>query len=160
MRRGVTAVLVLVAVTLVAGCAGDGARPSEGELDVTMSDYAFSPAEWVLPAGQQTTLVVTNRDDVGHDLSIGRSVIEAEDGDPIGYTEDLLAELDARVVPSTAEHRAERGDNVIVTVAPEETVEVVVRPTSEHVGEWGVGCFSGGGCHYEAGLQATLTIEE
>lgn len=63
-------------------------------------------------------------------------------------------------MPASAEHRAERTDNVIVTVPPDETIEVTLEPTTDHVGEWGVGCFSGGGCHYEAGLQGSLTIEE
>lgn len=64
------------------------------------------------------------------------------------------------MTPTTAEHRAERVDNVIVTVAPDATVEVTITPTADQVGEWDLGCFSGGGCHYEAGLQGTLTVEE
>jgi plastocyanin len=161
MRGRTTGTLLLVAAVLLVGsCAGDAGRASDGQLQVTMRDYAFEPAAWVLEADTPTTLVLTNVDDVGHDLSIGRSVIEEEDGDPVGYVEDFLAAADARVTPTTAEHRAERADNVIVTVAPDTTVEVTITPTTDQVGEWDVGCFSGGGCHYEAGLQGTLTVEE
>jgi uncharacterized cupredoxin-like copper-binding protein len=153
------AAIVLVLVSLVlAGGAPAGTADDDGRLEVVLQDYAFETDELSVPAGQPLTIVIVNRDEVSHPLSFGRGLLE-EDGRPAGYADGLFAGLDARVTPTAAVLSPEPPDNSsTVQVRGGETVTIEVTLTEDRVGSWEVGCFLGQGCHYEAGLEATLTV--
>ena len=101
-----------------------------------------------------------NEDDIAHDISIGRQVVE-EEGRPLGYEQDLLATVDFTVVPSGARSQSVSGPpSTLITVVPDETVTLTVTFPESLVGAWEVGCFHSEGCQYNAGLRGTLEITE
>lgn len=102
--------------------------------------------------------MIVNRDEVSHPLSFGRDLIES-DGRPAGYAEGLFAGVDARVTPTSALLPPEGPDaSSTVQVRGGETVTIEVTLPDDRAGGWEVGCFLAQGCHYEAGLNATLTV--
>jgi hypothetical protein len=149
--------LVLLAVVIiVSGCSS--ADDGDGRYELVMEEYAFANEALSIPAGEAITLEIVNRDEVSHPLSFGRELLE-EDGRAAGYGDGLFAGLDARVTPTTAVLTPEPPDNsATVQVPGGETVTIEVTLPEDRVGTWEVGCFLGQGCHYEAGLNATLTV--
>jgi plastocyanin len=158
MIRSSTLVAMMLVVAIV-GCGGGvEGQPDDGVLQVTMRDYHFDPDQWTIRAGEEVRIVLTNEDDAAHDVSIGRDVV-VEDQRPLGYSQDLLANLDFEVSPAHARSRSVSGPpSVLVTVAPASTVTLTFTPAAEYAGEWEIGCFHSVGCQYNAGLQGTLAI--
>jgi len=68
MRRYSIAMTVMLSLVLfLAGCGGAG--PSTN-LNVTMTEFMFSPNEFTVPAGQDITLELSNNGTVTHDFII------------------------------------------------------------------------------------------
>jgi plastocyanin len=152
--------LALTLVTMIlAGCSDSaGAIDEDGRLEIVMEDYAFETDDLTVPAGRPLTITIVNRDEVSHPLSFGRGLLE-EEARPAGYAEGLLTGLDARVTPTAAVLAPEPPDrSSTVQVPGGETITIEVTLPEDRVGTWEVGCFLGRGCHYEAGLAATLTV--
>jgi FtsP/CotA-like multicopper oxidase with cupredoxin domain len=140
------------------------AEPSAGEVDadgrltVTVEDYRFDVDTWRLPVGEPVELVFVNRDEVSHPLSLGRElVVEGAGRLPTGYAEDLLAGLPASSAPATALTEAPDGSTTLQLLG-ERTVTLQVTFPPDRAGTWYAGCFTGGGCHRVAGVEATLEI--
>jgi plastocyanin len=93
-------VLLLVAVLVLAELPGSGA-PDRSTWEVVLQEYRFEPGELAVPAGQPVTLTFDNRDEVTHDVSIGR-LVEEQDGRAIGFGEDLLEGIPLEVTPQSA----------------------------------------------------------
>jgi plastocyanin len=151
--------VVAAAVLLTARRDAPGRPGADGILEVVMEDYAFSPAELTVTAGEPVTFRFVNRDEVSHHVSFGRDVVE-EGGRDVGFAEDLLAGLSPRVSPATAWVELDPpyvGDAILVQGG--QTVDVSVTVPVDRVGEWQAGCFTGRGCHFRAGLAATLVVE-
>lgn len=95
MRR--ILVLVLALGLAAAACGGgDGAGELVTELDVSMTEFAFEPAEHVVPAGEQITLNLSNDGSVEHEWTLLKldTKLEAE----ADFEESMVefeAELDA-----------------------------------------------------------------
>jgi hypothetical protein len=158
----VVATIVLVAVTaiILTNFRGQVERPDrDGVLEIVMEDYDLRPSEFVLPAGEPVTLVFTNAQDFNHNLTFGRSLVE-QNGRPVGFEEDLLAGVDARVTPPQA-WIASGADNhgVTISVAAHSTVTAELVLPTDRVGTWQAGCFIGPGCDPRVGLAAELTVE-
>lgn len=156
--------LVSLAAVLVITVRGRGAgiqevaRPDrEGVVSVELDGYRFVPPVMEIPAERPVRIVFTNNDDVVHDLSVGRVV--AEDDGPIGYVDDLFAGLSPDVRPSEAQVGPSSAfPHFTLSVRPGATAAVSVTFPRDRIGAWEVGCFTAGGCHYRAGLAATLEI--
>lgn len=165
-RTSVGLVLVLVVVVAVIALSGrDGGsgatgRPdASGQLEVVLEDFEVDPAALHLTAGEPFTLVFVNRDEVSHHLSFGRQVV-SDEGREAGYAEDLFADLDLTITPDVA--RAEPtvpGGGTTILVPAGRSVSVATTLPDERVGTWELGCFTGGGCSYRAGLAATIDVE-
>lgn len=160
MALFLTAVLVIAAGVLLSGPEPpDEARPGpDGVLEITLQDYRFDNPEFVLPAGEPVTLRFVNRDEVSHHLTFGRGLVEENDR-AVGFEEDLLAGLDLRVTPPGAEVEPVppyRGTTVLARGG--ETVSVELTLPEDRRGTWELGCFTGRGCHYRAGLAAEVTV--
>lgn len=158
----VTAGLVLlVALVLVLGDdpTVEGRPGPDGVLEVVMEDYRFTPAEFFVPAGEPVSIAFVNRDHVSHHVNFGRGVVEV-DGRAAAFEEDLFAGLDVQVHPTGAQVEPGppyRGFTLLVAGGSTVTVDVTLPP--DRVGSWQLGCFTGRGCHFEAGLAASLTVE-
>lgn len=154
-------VLVLAAVvtTVLLLMNRDPGQPDRnGLLTIAMTEYAFEPSAWTVPAETPITLRFVNNDDVTHQISMGRDVTEA-DNRAVAFSTDLLEGLDLAVEPATALTIAEQPyAGTAIEVHGGRTVDVEVSFPADRVGEWHVGCFTGLGCHFRAGLDAVLTI--
>jgi plastocyanin len=152
--------LVAIAAVLITARQADPGRPdADGVLKVVMEDYAFSPSALTVIATEPVTFRFVNRDEVSHHVSFGRGVVE-EAGRDVGFAEDLLDGLAPQVSPATA--RVELDPpyvGTVVQVQGGQTVDVTVTIPADRVGEWQAGCFTGLGCHFRAGLAATLVVE-
>ena len=158
----VVATVILVAITVIflVDTGDQLARPDQdGVLEIVMEDFELTPYEFVLPAGEPVTLVLTNTQDFTHDLTFGRSLVQGNDR-PAGFEEDLLAGIDARVTPPQAwiPPRAPN-HNVTIAVAANSTVTAELVLPEDRVGTWQAGCFIGPGCDPRVGLSAEVTVE-
>ena len=63
-------VLVLAISLILTGCGGSSAGKPKTTLDVTMTDFQFSPNQFTVPAGQEITLNVSNNGAVVHNFVI------------------------------------------------------------------------------------------
>ncbi len=131
MKRALL-VLIILASLLVA-CGAKAAKPSTS-LSIELSDFKFTPDKFVVPAGQQITLNLTNKGAVKHEFVIikkGEQVtipFDQDDEDKVYW-----------------EHEVEAGETGTFTfTAPSEP------------GEYEVVCGVEG--HLEAGMKATLTV--
>lgn len=133
MKRFLLPLTLFVLALVLAACGSAAARPSTS-FSVELSDFKFTPDKFVVPAGQQITLTLTNKGAVEHEFVIikkGQQVtqpFDADDEDKVYW-----------------EHELEAGKTETVTfTAPSEP------------GEYEVVCGVEG--HLEAGMKATLTV--
>ena len=161
-RNGaIITVLALAAIILVLMGGGDGAAQpdDDGVLEVALHDYGFEPDTLQLPTGEPLTLRFVNQDDPSHHVSFGREVRE-RDGRAVGFDQDLFAGLEPRVTPSAAQTGPSADDpGFEILVRGNETVTVEVTLPPDRSGSWEIGCFTGRGCHYRAGLAGTVIVE-
>lgn len=154
----VVTLLIVAAVALLTRDMPAGEIDRDGRLEIVMHDYAFEIDEWTVPAGQSVTLVLVNRDEVSHPLTFGGELI-VEDGRPVDYTNELFDGLSPRVVPASAVVASdEQHEGFTVQVPGGTTVTIEVAFPTDRVGTWGVGCFLGRGCHFNAGLTGSLHV--
>jgi uncharacterized cupredoxin-like copper-binding protein len=130
MKKSIFIVLVVLALALSA-CGGN--KPST-DLKTEFTDFAFMPNAWVIPAGQEITLTVTNAGAVIHEfviMKLGTTV-----GDDFGDEDEdnIYWEVEA-----------EAGQTLTVTfTAPAEP------------GEYQIVCGTEG--HFVAGMVGSLTV--
>lgn len=152
-------VLVTIAAMILTNVRGQAERPDgDGVLEIVMEDYTLRPSEFVLPAGEPVTLVLTNTQGFAHNLEFGRSLVE-QDGHPVGFEQDLLAGVDARVTPPQAWITSAADEHVTISVAGNSTVTAEFVLPMDRVGTWQAGCFVGPGCDPRVSLAAELTVE-
>ncbi|MFP3853282.1 MAG: cupredoxin domain-containing protein [Anaerolineales bacterium] len=126
-----TLLLLLATAALLLTACG----PQTAELEVTMTDFAFDPAEVSVPAGAEVTLTLTNDGSVEHNWVLMES----------GYTAEApFNEQDQENVSFEA------------SVLPDETETVTFTAPSES-GTYQIVCSIEG--HLEAGMEGTLIVE-
>jgi len=82
-----TAVLTMV----LAACGGDETSTS---LEVTTSDFQFSPSEWTIPAGEEISIDITNEGSVLHEWVLMQPGVTIESEADLPETEEeLLADF-------------------------------------------------------------------
>lgn len=133
MKRFLTPLILFILALVLAACGGAAARPSTS-FSVELSDFKFTPDKFIVPAGQQITLTLSNKGAVEHEFVIikkGEQVtipFDADDEEKVYW-----------------EHELEPGKTETVTfTAPSEP------------GEYEVICGVEG--HLEAGMKGTLTV--
>ena len=152
--RALAAVLSSAGVLLAAACGGatpSAVDPALGRvINVTMTEFAFSPATITLAPGEKVTFKLKNSGVVEHDFMAGR---EATPGK--GYALDWIAKaVDGTRPPHTHAGEAAMGEGVRVTADWMLTLTVVVP---QEKGEYEFGCFVPG--HYEAGMKGRLIVQ-
>lgn len=160
MKRFLIAASALALVA--AGCGGSRGEVTEGSgsdadpnpsstrltdggtVDVTMTDFAFSPSTFTAKAGSTVTFRFVNEGAVGHE-----GVIQDEEG-IAGHMQEM--------------EEGEMGEEHAMEMPGEKAYEVEVEPgetgileyTFDHPGELILGCLYPG--HHEAGMTGTITV--
>ena len=147
MRRLPPVTLVLA---LVLGACAAAEPPPPGQLvKVTLSEFAFTPKDLILKAGQLVTLELRNRGQVQHEIMAGTGVPEHE-----GYPNDLFAGVDVKLSGTSTRDHAHRGFAIIV--APGKTARATFTVPAR-AGAYEIGCFEIG--HYASGMVGRLVVE-
>lgn len=90
MKKTGIAIVGLLALLVGACGGGDGDAVADGgEIEISMFEYQFEPAEIHLKAGTTVTFVLTNDGGTAHELMAGHNV-HTEDGHPHGFESDFF----------------------------------------------------------------------
>ena len=128
-------ILMLAISLILSACGGSSSKPST-KLDVTMTDFQFSPNQFTVPAGQEITLDAANNGAVVHNFVIMKK------GQTAGteFTDDDLPNVYWQVEIQPG------GSTSTSFTAPTEA------------GDYEVVCKTPG--HLQAGMTAKLTVVE
>ncbi|MET0564951.1 MAG: cupredoxin domain-containing protein, partial [Acidimicrobiia bacterium] len=90
MRTGLTALAVL---SLLIGACGNSDEASTA-LEVTTTDFQFSPNSWTVPAGEEISIDITNDGSVLHEWVLMQPGVNIDsEADLPDTEEELLAEF-------------------------------------------------------------------
>jgi uncharacterized cupredoxin-like copper-binding protein len=125
-----------VLAMVLAACGGDEAS---NQLEVTTSEFQFSPDSWTVPAGEEISIEITNDGSVLHEWVLLQPgvTIEAESDLP-ETEEELLADF------VYVEDEVEAGTTKTLTfdAPPAGTYQVICAIET----------------HFDAGMEGTLTV--
>ena len=131
MKRSLLVVLLFVAAFILTACSGGGAST---KINVTMTDFMFTPDKFTVPAAKEITFSVTNNGAVVHEFIIFKLGTNA--GDSFGPEDEPNIFWKMQALP---------GESKSVTfTAPAEP------------GEYYVTCGIQG--HHQAGMNAKLIV--
>jgi len=157
-------VVIGTATLLLAACGG-AATPEPVNINIEMSEFAYSPNQIELQVGQEATFTLVNTGALEHEIMIGRDVMMMDDH-PSGYQVDMFKS--AHVEPTVTmdmsmdmdEDPEEEGHEGFMVHLPvgSETATMTFTVTKDMVGEWEIGCFEQDGVHYTAGMVGTLVV--
>lgn len=144
MRRIIGAV-ALVAI-VAAGCAdknnpSTSAGPAKTQVEISMTDNAYSPSTVTVPKGQKVVLKFMNSGSVEHEAIIGDTAVQDD------HAQEMMDGHSMSGMGGGASDRT-------VTVNPGETAEITT--TFDTAGTLIIGCHEKG--HYEAGMKALLKV--
>jgi plastocyanin len=74
-KRIILIVLALMITPLVLAACGGGGSASGTSIQAKMTDFAFSPNQWQVPAGKTITLTLTNNGSVEHSWVLMKSPV-------------------------------------------------------------------------------------
>ncbi len=138
MRKSVVGAALLAALLVLGGCGGDS-EAGATEIDVTTTDFNFTPDQWNIAAGEEITLNFTNDGAVAHEWVILKSGVRISSEADLPETE---AELLADFVYWEEEFGAGESGSFTFT-APE-------------AGNYQIVCALEG--HYDAGMEGILKV--
>jgi uncharacterized cupredoxin-like copper-binding protein len=140
--------LVVATVAILSSCASEPAAPGQ-LVRITLSEFAFSPKDITLKAGQLVTLELRNRGQLQHEVMAGTGVPEHE-----GYPSDLFTGVAVTLTGTSTRDHAHRGFAIIVGAGKTARATFTVP---EQRGVYEIGCFELG--HYASGMVGRLVIE-
>jgi uncharacterized cupredoxin-like copper-binding protein len=127
----------LAVLSIVIGACGDGAST---DLEVTVSEFQFSPDSWSIPAGEEISIDITNDGTVLHEWVLMQPGVSIESEADLPETEEeLLADF------VYVEDEVEAGDTKTLTF------------DAPAAGTYQVICALEG--HFDGGMEGTLTVE-
>ena len=136
-RRWIIVAALTVTATVAAAC--NGGDEASTSLEVTTSDFQFSPSEWTVPAGQEISIEITNDGSVLHEWVLMQPGVEIESEADLPETEEeLLADF------VFVEDEVEAGDSKTLTF------------TAPAAGTYQVICAIE--THFDAGMEGSLTV--
>jgi uncharacterized cupredoxin-like copper-binding protein len=125
-------------LSMVLGACGDQAST---DLEVTTSDFKFTPNSWTVPAGEEISITITNEGSVLHEWVLLQEGVTIESEDDLPDTEEeLLADF------VYVEDEVEAGSTKTLTfdAPPVGTYQVICAIET----------------HFNAGMEGTLTVVE
>lgn len=139
-RFALVAVVSLALIPIACGGDDDDDSAEATEIEVTMEEFQFTPAEWTVPAGEEVTIELRNEGTVEHEWVILQQ----------GVTITAEAEL-----PETEEELLADFVYWEDEVGPGETKTATF--TAPEAGTYQVICAIEG--HFTGGMTGTLTVE-
>ncbi len=126
-------VVAMLATLVLAACSGSGSGGG-ATLDVTLTEFSFTPNTWTVNAGQQVTINIKNTGTVTHDWTIMKTPISGS------FTD--------------ADKANEVWASPMVAAGQSQTATFTAPSTP---GTYQVVCTEAG--HFEAGMTGTLTVK-
>ncbi len=126
-------VVAMLATLVLAACSGSGSGGG-ATLDVTLTEFSFTPNAWTVNAGQQVTINIKNTGTVTHDWTIMKTPISGS------FTD--------------ADKANEFWASPMVSAGQSQTATFTAPATA---GTYQVVCTEAG--HFEAGMTGTLTVK-
>jgi uncharacterized cupredoxin-like copper-binding protein len=143
------ALAVALPAALIASACGAAASQAPADqgrtVRIEMSDFAFSPPQIVLQAGETVTFVFSNVGTVEHEFMAGAGPTAGH-----GYAKDWFGSVTASGLSHDPEHMG-----MSVRVAPHGTARLTFVVPNE-TGQFDFGCFVSG--HYEDGMRGVLVV--
>jgi plastocyanin len=133
-RTNIFGIIALLAVSLLAACS---TGPKSIDHSVTMSDFAFNPAQISVPAGSQVNLTLVNDGTLAHEFVIIKKGLQVNAPFEEDQDEDKIY----------WENEVEAGET-----------ESEAFSAPEEPGEYQIICGIAG--HLEQGMQGTLTVTQ
>lgn len=121
-------------------------------IDITMDNFAFTPATITLRAGERVTLRFVNRSAIPHEFMAGRDV----NPDGMGYRIDFFDGVDPVATGGMSGMEEEMGGGYELELQGGEIGEITFT-VPDRPGTYEFGCFIPG--HYQAGMRGTLVVE-
>jgi uncharacterized cupredoxin-like copper-binding protein len=129
----------LVPIAFLSVACGDDDAPTE--IDTTLEDFAFSPIEWTVAAGEEVTIELENTGSVLHEFVILRPGVEISSEAELPVTEDeLLADF---VYWETGWIKPGQSKTATFTAPVAGVYQVICAITT----------------HFNAGMTGTLTVD-
>ncbi len=153
---------------LLSACASASLQPLE--VNMTMSEFAYSPNVIEAKVGQQVTINMMNTGALQHEIMFGRNMKINGNGQPNGYEMDMfsIAGMDPRVTfggmggmdegMMMGESSMQHSGYTVVLPTGSQTAQVTFMVTEDMVGDWEFGCFEQNGVHYTAGMVGRMTV--
>jgi len=161
---------IVMGLGLVALSACGASAPQPLVMDISMTEFTYSPEVIQAKVGQQVTLNLTNTGTLQHEIMFGRTAMMMGD-QPSGYEMDMfsMAGMDPSVTFSggmegmeddmlMGEAAMEHGGLPVILPVGEQMAEMSFMVTEEMVGEWEFGCFEQDGVHYTAGMTGRMIV--
>lgn len=122
---------------IVAGC--DGGDEASTDLEVTTTDFQFSPDSWTVPAGEEISIDIVNEGSVLHEWVLMQPGVSIESEADLPETEEeLLADF------VYVEDEVEAGETKTLTfTAPEAGTYQIICAIETH---------------FDAGMEGSLTV--
>ena len=146
----VTLAFGLASVSCAAPGSGSGALAGGRTIEITMTDFAFSPARVLLRPGERVTLSLKNLGTAEHEFMAGSGAMPSA-----GYMRDWLADAEQGPMPQGDHEPGHSGVSVRVPAKGSATLTIVVPP---QVGELEFGCFLAD--HYERGMRGVIVVDQ
>lgn len=178
--RTMRSLTIAISIALLAtACGGGAATPGDdGELVITMTEFAFSPDNIEVSPGQSVTFVLVNEGEKEHEFMAGNDVMVV-DGIPNGFEHDFFEDVNATVEPMDALEMDMGGDEemgdeemgedemgeaghagFMVARLPNEEARITFTVPVDASGEYQFGCFEEDGAHWDDGMKGTLTVTD
>jgi uncharacterized cupredoxin-like copper-binding protein len=140
MKRAFVLVAAVTIAMAVAACGDSGDESAGTSIDAVMTEFAFDPDSWVVPANSDITIDLDNNGTIEHEWVLLRPGVTITSEDELPDTEEeLLADF------VYWEDEVEPGDSKQLTF------------TSPAAGTYQVICAIEG--HFNAGMEGQLVVE-
>lgn len=167
MKLSALALGIGFGVFLLVACSS---APQPLEVNMNMSEFAFSPNVIEAKVGQQVTINLMNAGALQHEIMFGRNATMM-DGQPSGYEMDMfsMAGMEPSVTFGGGMEGMEgdmmmgeagmlHGGYSVILPGGNQTAQITFTITEDMVGDWEFGCFEQDGVHYTAGMKGTMVV--
>ena len=135
MKRIAVIISLVVCVFSLVACAGNGGHSPSTTLKVDMSEFMFTPNDYVIPAGQEITLELKNSGSIKHDFIILKKGV---------------------VVQTSFDREKQKDDIYFQALLESNNVQTFTFTAPAEAGEYQIICGIPG--HFQAGMTAKLIV--